>query len=287
MQYVEVRRAMDGTIIISVSALPDDLPKTLNIGGLDFELLSRSNKSGLVQTATFVSQALSVDHVRVAQSYTYKNIPDSVLEYYARTITPRAHVVDLNQPTSVLRIRCVSDPWINDESEGWCVVDVLNDLGVGSVSIPSAFNYIINEVQIKAGTPIASVIHSLLPIPGLLVTVDENRNIRVSVGQNPNVEPPGAICWEEADSLSQEDFDNIVVGGNSFPEAVQGGMQIKGIEQAYSPIFGGVMDLFGRATVYVYTNLAGGMFGVQHEQSTVRIRSEFIEKMFSSGSSIS
>jgi len=283
MQFVEARKSSDGTITISLTGLPGDMPGgTLGIGGYKFVRTSRSGMGTLKESATYVAEKSSNNFVKISNSCVYKNIPKSVLDSYNRSITPKAILADISNPDSVVKLKSVDSPW-TDDPDGWTAQDILNDLDFGGVTLPSGMDYSINEVQVKAGTPLGSFIKSLLPIPGIVIANTAGGLIISTSGSAGGLEPPGTLCWQSGESETKQDFSNTVTGGNSSPIQITGGCTTVGVGDD-SPIFGGPFN--EDAEVIVHINQVGGMFGVESENVSSYSSESFISHMFSIGSSV-
>ena len=131
----------------------------------DTAALEQISQSGGSTQVTVVDYAQAIGHLRVMKSAIFKTVSQDVLTLYKTKVFTQDIVPASQLPEAAVYIKPSDDIY---ESQGWTVLDIIDTLEL-NVAIPSVYNYHITQFMVMAGTPIVSVIQSLIPIPGLII----------------------------------------------------------------------------------------------------------------------
>ena len=177
VKSVKLALQEDGSIIGTVSGLPSDVYEILPyvMRGAPTSPLSPTTakyrvtawrEDGAITTITAAS-IVSDTYEKLPTSAVFKTIPSSIYDLYMSNLMTRSMQSPLESPDSRVYIR-PSDVY---GTNGWTVSEILNELGI-SIRLPAAFNYHVYQLSVTKGSPIISLVHNLLPIPGLVIERD-------------------------------------------------------------------------------------------------------------------
>lgn len=186
VRSVKLSLQEDGAVIGTVSGLPGDVYSAMRyvMSGVDDAnagdkyTITSWRTEGALLTISAISTVTKA-YEKIANSAIFKTIPNDIYNLYISGIIPRSIQNPLDAPDSEIFIR-TSDIYGTD---GWTVQDILDTLEINA-HVPSAFNYHVPQLTVTRGTPIISVLHNLLPIPGLLIERDvrhSNGTVRYSI----------------------------------------------------------------------------------------------------------
>jgi hypothetical protein len=181
IRSVKLSLQEDGAIVGTVTGLPGDVYNAMRfvmsgvvnpIASIDKYTITSWREDGPLITLSAISTVTDA-YEKISTSAIFKTIPQDIYDLHISGIIPRSIQNPLDAPDSTIYIRS-SDIYGTD---GWTVQDILDTLNIDAV-VPSSFNYHVYQLTVTRGAPIISLLHNLLPIPGLLI----ERNYSATAG---------------------------------------------------------------------------------------------------------
>ena len=172
VKSIRLSHQEDGSIVGTVSGLAGDVYDIMYyvmsgspaIPGVQGKYRVTSwREDGPIITLTATSVA-STAYEKIQTSAVYKTIPQEIFDLHMSNIITRSMQNPLESPDSNINIRA-SNIYGTD---GWTVQEILDDLGI-EATVPSGFNYHVYQLTVTKGAPVISLMHNLLPIPGLVI----------------------------------------------------------------------------------------------------------------------
>lgn len=172
IKSIRLSHQEDGSIIGTVSGLAGDVYDIMYyvmsgapaVPGVSATYRITSwREDGVITTLTATSVA-STAYEKIQTSAVYKTIPQEIFDLHMSNIITRSMQNPLESPDSNISIRA-SDMY---GTNGWTVQEILNDLGI-EATVPSGFNYHVYQLSVTKGAPVISLMHNLLPVPGLVI----------------------------------------------------------------------------------------------------------------------
>ena len=268
IQSMSLSMQEDGSITASLSGLKGDCLDMISVvmaGGIgvvkvasgDFRIVTW-REEGPHFTITAVS-IISATYEKIPTSAIFKTIPQPLYDLYTNNIILRSMQNPLEAPDSNIYIR--STPDVYGAEGGWTVQDILDTLGINA-NVPAAFNYHVYQLTLTRGAPIISLLHNLLPIPGMVIERIGNANssnaftstyyINIAQGSGSF---NGTICATLGSSVKVDTYLNTVIGLPGEPQYIS------------MPDPDTLSDATGQNT---YTlNLVKGVFSIDTSTTTV------------------
>ena len=161
----------DGSVVGTVSGLESDVYDIMNFVMSGAPSASSETKyritswrvDGVITTLSAMS-TVSDTYEKIETSAIFKTIPQDIYDMHISGVIPRSIQNPLESPDSTIYIRG-SDIYGTD---GWTVQEIFDILGIDA-TVPSGFNYHVYQLTVTRGTPVISLLHNLLPIPGLVI----------------------------------------------------------------------------------------------------------------------
>lgn len=175
VRSINISMQEDGSISATVTGLPVEAKSMLHhiMMGNPAEIASGASskkyritsmrEDGPLVTYTAIS-TISDTLEKIPTSAVFKTIPSEVYDLHTSDIIPRSMQNPLESPDSLIYIR-PSDLYGTD---GWTVQEILDILKI-KAKVPAGFNYHVYQLSVSRGAPVISLMHNLLPIPGLVI----------------------------------------------------------------------------------------------------------------------
>lgn len=248
----------DGSISASVTGLPGDVYAVMNsiMRVEDNAYTIDSRRIDGVNITISATSDINDSYAKIPKAAIFKTIPSDIYSLHMSGIISRSMQSPLEAPDSDVYIRW-SDMYGTD---GWTVREILKILHVDA-EIPSNFNYHVYQLNVSRGSPIMSLLHNLLPIPGLVI---ERRHSRyyVSVADgHPGFR--GNACQVIGASSKTKDYETVVAGTQGEPRYIigEGGSN-------------------SSCNVTLEYNLVGGVWAITNTQQSAYDSTEAIDSMF-------
>lgn len=259
VKHLSLTKMEDGSISASLTGLEADVEvalATIMKSDYDEYTITSWRKEGANITVTAVSD-ISNTFEKVKRSAIFKTIPGDIYDTHTEGLVTRSMQSPLEAPDSSVFIRR-SNMYGTD---GWTVKEIIDELGIDAY-VPANFNYHVYQMSANRGSPVMSVLHSLLPIPGLII---ERQNGRYYINiANGTGAYTGTICEFMGESTKTEEYDTTVAGVPGEPLY---------IEDEY------IQPLQEDNTTTIL-NLVGGVWGLVSSVSTSSNDVDRIEEMF-------
>jgi len=177
-------------------------------------------EEGAIFTIT-VTSLVNSTYEKIPSSAVFKTVPQDIYDLHMSGIIPRSMQNPLDAPDSNIYIKN-SDIYGTD---GWTVQDILDTLGIRA-KVPASFNYHVYQLTVTRGAPVISLMHNLLPIPGLVierVASSQGNNIiasyYISIAQG-SAFFSGTVCHTLGSSSRTLVYDTTVIGLPGEPQYI-------------------------------------------------------------------
>lgn len=261
VKTMSLTKQEDGSITASVTGLEGDLAAVLSllmrVENNDYTV-SSWRREGAYITATATSN-VNNSFEKIPTGMIFKTIPQDIYDLHMSDIIPRSIHSPLEAPDSEVRIKPSTD--IYGAEGGWKVSDILKELRI-KAEVPANFDYHVYQLTANRGAPVISLLHNLLPIPGLIIERYFGRYyINIANGTGYFGAP---YCELVGTSSKTQTYDNIVVGVPGEPRYIDAEPETETQEDG---------------TVVQY-NLVRGIWGITESVSSQSDDTERVETMF-------
>jgi|WetSurMetagenome_2_1015567.scaffolds.fasta_scaffold47217_2 hypothetical protein len=255
IKHMQLSLQEDGSITGSMTGLKGDVYDMIGVmmsgaltsrTGSNAYRINTYREDGATITIT-ASSIVNDTYEKLPTSAVFKTIPQEIYDLHISGVIARSMQNPLEAPDSQIYIRS-SDVYGTD---GWTVQDILDTLGIKAV-VPSAYNYHVYQLSVSRGAPVISLMHNLLPIPGLVIE-------RVSSVISGNT--IAAYYISTARGTGNFYGTTCVLSGNSS-RTVQYETTVVGLPGEPQYIDALVSTTIGDADNSMTLNLIGGIFSV-------------------------
>ena len=263
IKHMQLALQEDGSISGSMSGLKADVYEMVAVmmssavtsrpGSSAFRVTS-FREDGPIVTISATS-VVNDTFEKLPTSAVFKTVPQEIYDLHVSGIIARSMQNPLEAPDSQIYIRS-SDVYGTD---GWTVQEILELLGIKAI-VPAAFNYHVYQLSVSRGAPVISLMHNLLPIPGLIIervtsvsssTIIASYYISTARGTGRF---NGTACVVTGNSSRTMDYDTTIVGLPGEPKYITA-----------------TSTTIGNANNSMTLNLIGGIFSIDTSTTENRV----------------
>ena len=193
------------------------IPNKIRLGGYTLELqsLGKITRNGLYVTATYTYEfkMATTGHAifKVLNKSVYETLQkyDAISQLTMSLSTP-------NNPATVF-IKLADDLYL--QNEGFTPDEILKHFGV-NIIYPPFLKYKVTELEVREGTPIISLIHTLFPVPSTINIYPDNVvEVRVKRDDYSSIQLFGCVD-SYTHNYNSKDVNIIVTGMLTEPKNI-------------------------------------------------------------------
>jgi hypothetical protein len=277
---MNLSRSQDGTITLTVVALKGDadhLAETVEGYQDGVARVTSVKADGAFTTVTVVIRSEQDSMLKIRKELVFKSIPRNMWDMYCHFMFPKAIMPTPSEPDLVIRVK-QTDDWFG--ATGWTISSIFKELKV-DLEIAAALDYHVYELRAKQGTPIISLLQSLLPVPGIVIMQYAQKfYVNIVDASSPSA-PVGTSCVEVGRNTNYWEYTGIVHGLTAEPKEIEGLDQEEIDLHEFYQRDGFLDSYFSSSGEHnVQLNLIGGVYGVTKTKYTDADMSSFVEEMF-------
>jgi hypothetical protein len=296
---LSLSKSQDGSVSISVTALQGDIaymksdmensPDTIRVVSYKIE--------GAYASISIVVRSEQDSIIKSRRDYLFKSLPDNIINMYNHYMYPKVIMPSIAEPDLDIRVRGTTD-WFG--GTGWKVSEILTTLFEDTdfeYSIPNALDYYVYEFRVKRGTPIISILQSLMPFPGLIISHFGNKFFVNSVPASVPDYPISGFCYETGKTVNMYKYKIIVSGLTAWPLAINfqnnAAKNSQESSESTNPQESRELDIFqlykkdGYVPEYIQTgkhiiilNLVGGVYGIKKVEYKTGDLTTYVQEIF-------